>query len=332
MRRTSAIGRLKPLLVATAAVIALPFLLRAFGLSLNTGTWIVGLAIATMGLNLCIGYTGLVSFGHSAWFGIGAYAAGLIQLRVFPDEIWLPLLGSMVVVAIASSVIGMLILRRRGVYFSLLTLALAALVYTTAFRWTNLTGGEDGLGGLKRGAIGPISLDSALNYYMVVAAVGLVVLYVLMRLVRSPFGHVLVAIRENQLRAGFQGYPVERYKLAVFVISAVVTGLAGGLIGFLNYLVSAEAVSVPFAGEPPGDGRDRRHAQPARTRARGAVLHPVPRAVLDLDVGLAVLVRPHLRGLRDVFARRPRRHRRADHAATASAGGGDRCDEPPQDL
>src|SRR5437899_5284298 len=249
MRSASTIDRLKPLLIATIAVIALPFLLRALGLSLNTGTWMLGLAIAAMGLNLCIGYTGLVSFGHTTWFGIGAYAAGLIQLRFFPGEIWLPLLSSMIVVAIASTVIGMLILRRRGVYFSLLTLALAALVYTTAFRWTSLTGGEDGLGGLKRGDIEPAGLDSALNYYAVVAAIGLVVLYVLMRLVRSPFGHVLVAIRENQLRASFQGYPVERYKLGVFVISAVVTGFAGGLIGFQNYLVSAEAVSVPFSGE-----------------------------------------------------------------------------------
>ncbi|MCP3442411.1 branched-chain amino acid ABC transporter ATP-binding protein/permease [Bradyrhizobium sp. CCGUVB14] len=249
MRDTWTIDRLRPLLIATVAVIALPFLLRALGLSLNTGTWMVGLAIAAMGLNLCIGTTGLVSFGHSTWFGIGAYAAGLIQLRFFPGEIWLPLLGSMVVVAIASTLIGMLILRRRGVYFSLLTLALAALVYTTAFRWTSLTGGEDGLGGLKRGGIGPVSFDNALNYYIVVAVIGLAVLYVLMRLLRSPFGHVLVAIRENQLRASFQGYPVERYKLAVFVISAVITGVAGALIAFLNYLVSAEAVSVPFAGE-----------------------------------------------------------------------------------
>ncbi|MGY8661290.1 branched-chain amino acid ABC transporter ATP-binding protein/permease [Bradyrhizobium sp. UFLA05-109] len=249
MRRASTLDKLKPLLVAAVAVIALPFLLRALGLSINTGTWVVGLAIATMGLNLCIGYTGLVSFGHSTWFGVGAYAAGLIQLRFFPGEIWLPLLFSTVIVAAASVVVGALILRRRGVYFSLLTLALAALVYTTAFRWTSLTGGEDGLAGLKRGHFGPLDLDHALAYYVVVAVIGLLVLYVLLRLVRSPFGHVLVAIRENQLRATFQGYPVERYKLAVFVISAVVTGIAGALIAFLNYLVSAEAVSVPFAGE-----------------------------------------------------------------------------------
>jgi len=108
---------------------------------------IVALAIATMGLNLCVGYTGLVSFGHGTWFGIGAYAAGLIQLNWFRGEIFLPLLLSMIAVAVASAATGIIILRRRGVYFSLLTLALSALAYTTAFRWTAVTGGEDGLGG-----------------------------------------------------------------------------------------------------------------------------------------------------------------------------------------
>ncbi len=247
--RLSTAAKYRPLLLAALGVIVLPFALRACGLSLNTGIMVVALAVAAMGLNLCIGYTGLVSFGHSTWFGIGAYAAGLMQLHWFPGEIWLPLLVSMIVVAISSAIIGLIILRRRGVYFSLLTLALAALTYTTAFRWSEVTGGEDGLGGLKRGSIGAFSLDDALTYYIVTALIGLCVLYVLLRLVRSPFGHVLVAIRENQQRATFQGYPVERYKLAVFVISAVVTGLAGGLIAFQNYLVSAEAVSVPFAGE-----------------------------------------------------------------------------------
>jgi branched-chain amino acid transport system ATP-binding protein len=242
-------ARYRPLLVAAFALIALPFAMRLLGLSLNTGTLVVALAVAAMGLNLCVGTTGLVSFGHATWFGIGGYTAGLIQLNWFGNQIWLPLLLSMVVVAILSTLVGFVILRRRGVYFSLLTLALAALTYTIAFRWSNVTGGEDGLGGLKRGSIAGVSLDNALNYYIVVALIALAVLYVVLRLVRSPFGHVLVAIRENQLRATFQGYPVERYKLGVFVISAVVTGLAGGLIAFQTYLVSAEAVSVPFSGE-----------------------------------------------------------------------------------
>ena len=249
MKTAAPSSKYRPLLLATLALVALPFGLRMLGLSLNTGTMAGALAIAAMGLNLCVGYTGLVSFGHGTFFGIGAYAAGLIQLNWFGDEIWLPLLLSMVMVAALSAVVGVVILRRRGVYFSLLTLALAALTYTTAFRWSNVTGGEDGLGGLKRGSIGAFSLDNALTYYIAVAVIGLGVLYMLLRLVRSPFGHVLMAIRENQLRATFQGYPVERYKLGVFIISAVVTGLAGALIAFQNYLVSAEAVSVPFSGE-----------------------------------------------------------------------------------
>jgi branched-chain amino acid transport system ATP-binding protein len=249
MKTASLAQKYRPLLLAALALVALPFALRLLGLSLNTGIAVVILAIAAVALNLCVGYTGLVSFGHSTWFGIGAYIAGLIQLNWFGGEIWLPLLLSMVAVAVLSTIGGLIILRRRGVYFSLLTLAFAALSYTVAFRWSSVTGGEDGLGGLKRGAIGPFSLDNALNYYITVAVIGLAVLYVLLRLVRSPFGHVLVAIRENQLRATFQGYPVDRYKLGVFVISAVVTGLAGALLGFQTYLVSAEAVSVPFSGE-----------------------------------------------------------------------------------
>jgi ABC-type branched-subunit amino acid transport system ATPase component/ABC-type branched-subunit amino acid transport system permease subunit len=247
--RTEFGQKYRPLWIAALALGVLPLVLQALGLSLNTGIAVVALAIAATGLNLCIGYTGLVSFGHSTWFGLGAYAAGLIQLHLFPGQIWLPLALSMIVAAVASMVIGAIILRRRGVYFSLLTLALAALTYTTAFRWSAVTGGEDGLGGLKRGSLGPLSLDGVLTYYILVAVIALAVLYLLLRMVRSPFGHVLVAIRENELRATFQGYPVERYKLSVFVISAVVTGLAGGLVAFQNYLVSADTVSVSFAGE-----------------------------------------------------------------------------------
>ena len=242
-------SRYQPLWIGAAALVVLPLCMHAIGLTTNTASTVVILAIATMGLNLCVGYTGLVSFGHGAWFGIGAYAAALIQKHWFGDEIALPILLSMVVVTGLSTVAGVLILRRRGVYFSLLTLALAALTYTVAFRWSDVTGGEDGLGDLKRGSIGPFDLDNALTYYIVVALIGLGVLYVLLRVLRSPFGHVVVAIRENQLRATFLGYPVERYKLAVFVLSAVVTGAAGALLGFQTYLVSAEAVSVPFSGE-----------------------------------------------------------------------------------
>ena len=242
-------AKYRPLAIGGIALVALPLVMQLVGLTVNTASVVVILAIATMGLNLLVGFTGLTSFGHSAWFGIGAYAAALVQKHWLHGQIAVPILLSMAFVAVLSTVVGILILRRRGVYFSLLTLALAALTYAVAFRWTEVTGGEDGLGGLARGSIGPISLDNAFAYYAVVASIALGVLYVLLRVTRSPFGHVLVAIRENQQRAMFQGYPVERYKLAAFVISAVVTGLAGALLGFQHYLVSAEAVSVPFSGE-----------------------------------------------------------------------------------
>ena len=97
-------AKYRPLIIAAAALIALPFGLGALGLSVNTGTMVVALAIATMGLNLCVGYTGLVSFGHGTWFGIGAYAAGLIQLHSFGGQIWLPILLSMMVVAVSSAI------------------------------------------------------------------------------------------------------------------------------------------------------------------------------------------------------------------------------------
>ncbi len=239
----------RPLWVGAVALLALPSVMALLGLTVNTASVVVTLAIAAMGLNVLVGYTGLTSFGHGAWFGLCAYSAGLLQKNLLPDQIILPIVLAVLLTALAATIVGFLILRRRGVYFALLTLALVALCYNIAFRWSDVTGGEDGLGGLTRGRLGPIDLDNALAYYAFISVIAFGVLYGLLRVVRSPFGHVLVAIRENQLRATFQGYPVERYKLAAFVLSAAVTGLAGALTAFLHYLVSAEATSVPFSGE-----------------------------------------------------------------------------------
>ena len=242
-------AKYRVLAIGAAALVLLPLAMPLVGLTVNTASVVVCLAIAAMGLNVLVGYTGLTSFGHSAWFGIGAYAAALAQKHWFHDQLAVPILFSIAFVGVLSAIVGVLILRRRGVYFSLLTLALVALTYAMAFRWTELTGGEDGLGGLVRGSLGPIDFDNALVYYGLVALIGFGVLYVLLRVARSPFGHVLVAIRENQQRATFQGYDVDRYKLAAFVLSAAVTGLAGALTGFQHYLVSAESTSVTFSGE-----------------------------------------------------------------------------------
>jgi branched-chain amino acid transport system ATP-binding protein/branched-chain amino acid transport system permease protein len=242
-------AKFRPLVVGAVALVLLPFAMRMLGLGINSASQIVCFAIAALGLNMLVGFTGLTSFGHSAWFGIGAYAAAIAQKHWFGGQIALPILFSLAFVAALSTVVGILILRRRGVYFALLTLAFVALTYTIAFRWTALTGGEDGIGDLQRGGFGPVRMDNSEVYYAFVALIALGVLYVLLRVTRSPFGHVLVAIRENQQRASFQGYHVDRYRLGVFVLSAVVTGLGGALLGFLTYLVSAEAVSVELSGE-----------------------------------------------------------------------------------
>ena len=239
----------RALWIGALGLVALPLVFQAIGLTLDSATVVVILAVAAMGLNLLVGYTGLVSFGHAAWFGIGGYAAGLAQLHWFKNQMLLPMLFSVLFTATLSLVIGFLILRRRGVYFSLLTLALCALTFAISFRWTSLTGGEGGLGGIERATFGPIDLNGHLSYYVFAALIGFAVLVVLHRVVRSPFGHVLVAIRENQQRATFQGYNVERYKLVAFVLSATVTGLAGSLMVFLHRLAAAESTAVHFSGE-----------------------------------------------------------------------------------
>ena len=235
----------RQLWAALAALIVLPFALDAIGLTLITATDVVIFALAVLGLNILVGWTGLISFGHGAWFGIGAYAVAILQTRLFPGDMALPLLGALAITALAAVAAGGLILRRRGVYFSLLTLAFTAMLYAIAFRWTDLTGGENGIGNLHRWA----ALQEPGAYYAAVSAIAFVVLVGLWRFRRSPMGSVLVAIRENEQRAGFLGYATNRYKLAAFVISATITGLAGALSAYNHRFASADPISIAFSGE-----------------------------------------------------------------------------------
>src|SRR5499425_2728379 len=238
-----------PLVVAALALAVLPFALDVVGLPLRTSIDVVVFAIACMGLNVLVGYTGLVSFGHGAWFGLGAYAAALSQRHWFSGEIVPPFLFAIIFVAGTALVSGALILRRRGVYFSLLTLALTALLFAIAYRWTELTGGESGLGGVTRTRVLGLDLEHDWTYYGVVAVIGFAVCYLLWRFHRSPTGTVLVAIRENEQRARFVGYPTNRYKLVGFVLSAAVVALAGTLSVFNHRFASAEPLAVAFSGE-----------------------------------------------------------------------------------
>src|SRR3954471_1312809 len=239
----------RDLAFAALALLVLPFALNELGLGVTSATEVVIFAIACMALNILVGYSGLLSFGHGAWFGLGAYAAAIVQREYFKDAFLLPMLGGVGVVVVVSAVFGFLILRRRGVYFSLLTLALSAMLYAVAFRWTELTGGENGLGGIARPMVGGFSFENTTGFYVMVAAIGFAALAALWRFHRSPLGSVLVAIRENEQRARFIGYPTNRYKLVAFVMSAGLTGLAGVLLLFNNRMTSAEPISVAFSGE-----------------------------------------------------------------------------------
>ncbi len=239
----------RSLVVAALALVALPFFLNALGLTWTSANEIVIFALAAMALNVLVGQTGLVSFGHGAWFGLAAYAAGLIQLNLFPGSMLLPALLALAIVAVLAAAFGALILRRRGIYFALLTLALAAMLYVVAFRWTALTGGENGLGGITRTPVLGVEIETSQRYYGLVAVVAFAGLYLLWRFSRSPVGTVLVAIRENEQRARFLGYATNHYKLIAFTLSATLTGLAGILLLFNNRMTSAEPVSVAFSGE-----------------------------------------------------------------------------------
>jgi ABC-type branched-subunit amino acid transport system ATPase component/ABC-type branched-subunit amino acid transport system permease subunit len=239
----------RDLLLAAIGLAALPFVLPLAGLGVTSATEVVIFALACMALNILVGYTGLVSFGHGAWFGLAAYAAAILQREQFKDAFVAPVVLGVAIVVVLAWLFGFLILRRRGVYFSLLTLALSAMLYAVAFRWTELTGGENGLGGIARPAIGAFSFENTLAYYGLVASIAFVAVALLWRFHRSPLGSVLVAIRENEQRARFVGYPTNRYKLVAFVASAGLTGLAGVLLLFNNRMTSAEPISVAFSGE-----------------------------------------------------------------------------------
>src|SRR5258706_211492 len=154
-------------------------------------------AMVGLGFNLLLGYTGLLSFGHGLFFGVAAYAAALAQIHWFEQSIVLPLLFAIAVTTLLGAVVGFLVLRRRGVYFSLLTLAFTALGFTIAFRWTDVTGGESGLRGVRRVAVLGLDLDNQLAYYYFCAGVALLVAWLTWRIVRSPFRSVLMAVPED---------------------------------------------------------------------------------------------------------------------------------------
>ncbi len=241
-----------PLAWLFAWFLALPLLMSAANSTVSLGTEIVVFTLLAIAYNLLMGYTGLVSFGHSAFFGLGGYAAGLTQIHVAQGMV-VPLLAGVAAAALVGAAIGFLLMRKRGVYFSLLTLAFTQMFFYIVYGATAVTGGENGLGGIERFpvSLGPLRLDLADKrvYYYAAAALAAAAIWLLWRIVHSPFGRVLEAIRENEQRASFVGYDVKRYKLTAFVVSCAFSGLAGALYTFLLNFAYPESLHVTMAGE-----------------------------------------------------------------------------------
>ena len=213
-------------------------------------------AIFACAFNLLLGYTGLLSFGHAAYLGAAAYFTGwLVKHAGFSPE--LGVLAGTLGAALIGLVVGLIAIRRQGIYFAMITLAMAQMIY---FVWLQapFTGGEDGLQGVPRGALfGLLPLTDDVTMYYVVLAVFVAVFLGIVRIVHSPYGQVLKAIRENEPRAVSLGYDVDRYKLTAFVLSTGLAGLAGSLktlvLGFAtlsdaHWSLSGEVVLMTLLG------------------------------------------------------------------------------------
>ena len=214
------------------------------------------LALFAAAFNLLLGYTGLLSFGHAAFLGTAGYATGhALKVWGFTPELGL-LFGALVAAAIGA-IIGSLAIRRQGIYFAMITLALAQMIYFFCLQ-APFTGGEDGLQGVPRGKLfGIVSLDNDSTLYYVVLAVFLAGFWLIQRTIYSPFGQVLKAIRENEPRAISLGYDVDKHKLLAFVLSAALSGLAGAtktlVFGFetltdVHWHISGEVVLMTLLG------------------------------------------------------------------------------------
>ena len=213
-------------------------------------------AIFACAFNLLLGYTGLLSFGHAAYLGLAAYSTGwLVRSAGWAPE--LGVLAGTALAALCGLAIGLIAIRRQGIYFAMVTLAMAQMVYFV-FLQAPFTGGEDGLQGVPRGKLfGLLPLDNDITLYFVVLAVFVAVFLFIIRIVHSPYGQVLKAIRENEPRAVSLGYDVDRYKLLAFVLSTAIAGLAGSLktmvLGFVtltdaHWSLSGEVVLMTLLG------------------------------------------------------------------------------------
>jgi len=200
-----------------------------------------------MSVDLLLGFAGLLSFGHAAFWGIGGYAAALLA-RAFALPFPVAALAGTAAAALLAIPIGFLSIRRRGIYFAMVTLAFAQLVYYVMNEWRSLTGGENGVQGVPRLLPG-FAVGRSLDFYYAALPLVLLGFFIAYRVVHSPFGHVLAAIRDNEARAQSLGYATWRYKLLGFVLSGALAGLAGSLFALGHGFASLELLHWTTSGE-----------------------------------------------------------------------------------
>jgi branched-chain amino acid transport system permease protein len=235
-------------LAMVGALAAMPWLLARHQLSILTELLIFGLF--ALSLDLIMGYTGMVSFGHAAYFGLGAYASALVLLHL-GQPVPIALLAGAVLAGAVAFPVGWFSTRATGIYFAMLTLAFAQFLYTVAYKWRDVTGGSDGIAGVPKTDLvwGGPSLASSHAFYFLVAACIVLSLLACRALVRSPFGRALQAIRENERRFTSLGQDPRPFKLVVFVIAAAFAGLAGALFAPFRGFASPEVMFWVLSGQ-----------------------------------------------------------------------------------
>lgn len=237
--------------ILVAALFALPWVAGKYPVYL--AMQILVLAVFALGFNLLFGYTGLLSFGQAGFFAVGAYGCAKILLAV--PNLFLGIAGGVAAAGVAAFLLGMLSVRHTRIYFSMLTLAFGMMIYSIAWKWRDFTGGDDGLVGIPRAPLEipglfSISVAAMDRYYYVVLVLSLVAIYAMYRLVRSPLGLTLQAIRDSETRAAFAGVPVRKYRLVAFTIAGLYAGLAGALLPPLENTVTPPIAHWSMSAEP----------------------------------------------------------------------------------
>ena len=246
-------GKLAALAAIWAALLLAPLWTPLIGGYTALGTRVLVLGLAAMSLNFLLGFTGVLSFGHAAWFGLGAYGCGMI-LKFIALSTPLAVLAGMLLGGVMGGLLGALIVRRRGVYFAMVTIAFGQVFYYIAFQWSSVTGGDDGLRPFYRqplhlGFATVDILNNATSFYYFVLLCFALAVAAMAFILRSPFGRTMVAIRENERRARYLGIPIELHIWIAFTLSCFFVAYAGSLYALVNNFADPKGLHYSQSGD-----------------------------------------------------------------------------------